>query len=122
MPYLYALAELNSRTGDPIMRPVFYDYPDALESDCDRSMSFTLGRDLLIPGPPKPESPAPFDICLPAGGWYDYWPGLLVTQSKLTEAPRLATLPAVARAGTTLPRQHPGHANIQTPPPPLRPP
>ena len=27
MPYLYALADQNARTGDPIMRPVFYDYP-----------------------------------------------------------------------------------------------
>ena len=42
MPYLYALAEQNSRTGDPIMRPVFYDYPDALKSDCDKALSFTL--------------------------------------------------------------------------------
>src|SRR5206468_12075002 len=67
MPYLYALAELNSRTGDPLMRPVFYDYPDALEASCDQSMSFTLGRDLLIAAPPKPESPATYDICLPAG-------------------------------------------------------
>ena len=76
LPYIYALADQNSRTGDPLMRPVFYDYPDALDGDCDRSMSFTLGRDLLVAGPPKPESPAPFDICLPTGGWYDYWTGL----------------------------------------------
>jgi len=40
------------------MRPLFYDYPDAMKSDCDKAMSFTLGRDLLIDGPPKPESPS----------------------------------------------------------------
>ena len=73
LPYIYALAEQNSRTGDPLMRPVFYDYPEAIGDECDRSMSFTLGPSLLIAGPPKPESPAPFDICLPKGGWYDYW-------------------------------------------------
>jgi alpha-glucosidase len=105
LPYIYALAEQNSRTGDPIMRPVFYDYPDALQSDCDRSMTFTLGRDLLVAGPPKPESPAPFDICLPKGGWYDYWTGELVAKAKLTEAPRLDVLPVFVRAGTILPRQ-----------------
>ena len=49
MPYLYALAEQNARTGDPIMRPVFYDYPDALAATCDPAMTFTLGRDLLVP-------------------------------------------------------------------------
>jgi alpha-glucosidase len=119
LPYIYALAEQNSRMGDPIMRPVFYDYPDALESDCDRSMSFTLGRDLLIAGPPKPESPEKFDICLPAGGWYDYWTGLPVTGSKLTETPRLDTLPVFVRAGTILPRQPVVQSTMETPQGPL---
>ena len=27
MPYFYALADQNARTGDPLMRPLFYDYP-----------------------------------------------------------------------------------------------
>lgn len=119
LPYIYALAELNSRTGDPIMRPVFYDYPDALDSDCDRSMTFTLGRDLLIAGPPKPESPEKFDICLPKGGWYDYWTGEPVTGAKLTEAPRLDTLPVFVRAGTILPRQQLVESTMDTPRGPL---
>jgi len=119
MPYIYSLAELNSRTGDPIMRPVFYDYPDALGGDCDRSMSFTLGRGLLIAGPPKPESPAPFDICLPAGGWYDYWTGLPVTQPKLTQTPKLEVLPVFVRAGTILPRQPLVESTMQAPQGPL---
>jgi alpha-glucosidase len=119
MPYLYALAELNSRTGDPIMRPLFYDYPDAMKSDCDKSMSFTLGRDLLIAGPPKPESPQPFSVCLPAGGWYDYWTGLPVTESKLTMAPKLEALPVYVRAGAILPRQPLAQSTMQVPQGPL---
>ena len=115
LPYIYALAEQNSRTGDPIMRPVFYDYPDALDSDCDRSMTFTLGRDLLIAGPPKPESPEKFDICLPKGGWYDYWTGKPVTNAKLTEEPRLDTLPVFVRAGSILPRQPLVESTMDTP-------
>jgi len=31
MPYIYALADANARTGAPLMRPVFYDYPDAMQ-------------------------------------------------------------------------------------------
>jgi alpha-glucosidase len=115
LPYIYALAEQNSRTGDPLMRPVFYDYPDALGSDCDQSMSFTLGRDLLVFGPPKPESPAPFDICLPPGGWYDYWTGLPVAKRKFSEAPRLESLPVFIRAGTILPRQPLVQSSAETP-------
>ncbi len=105
MPYLYALAEQHARTGDPIMRPVFYDYPDALQASCDQSMTFAVGRSLLVAAPPKPESPQPFDICLPSGGWYDYWTGKAVAQSKLRQAPKLDVLPVFVRAGTILPRQ-----------------
>ena len=119
LPYIYALADENARTGDPLMRPVFYDYPDALTDGCDRSLSFTLGRSLLIAGPPKPESPEPFDICLPKGGWYDYWTGMLVTQPKLTEAPKLDVLPVFVRAGTILPRQPLVQSTAETPQGPL---
>jgi alpha-glucosidase len=119
MPYLYALADLNSRTGDPIMRPVFYDYPDALKSDCDKALSFTLGRDLLVAGPPRPESPQPFSICLPAGGWYDYWTGQPVTGTKLTQTPKLDALPVFVRAGTILPREPLVQSTTQVPQGPL---
>jgi alpha-glucosidase len=119
LPYLYALAEQNSRTGDPIMRPVFYDYPDALASDCDRALTFTLGRNLLISAPPRPESPQPFNICLPAGGWYDYWTGQPVQGSKLTQTPKLDALPVFVRAGTILPRQVLVQSTMETPKGPL---
>jgi len=119
MPYLYALAELNSRTGDPIMRPVFYDYPDAMKSDCDKAMTFLLGRSLMVAGPPKPESPQPFSVCLPAGGWYDYWTGLPVSQAKLKLMPKLDELPVYVRAGTILPRQPLVQSTMEVPNGPL---
>jgi alpha-glucosidase len=118
LPYIYAVAEQNSRSGDPIMRPVFYDYPDAL-GGCDLSMRFTLGSKLLIAGPPKPESPEKFDICLPKGGWYDYWTGQPVTGSKLTQTPKLDVLPVFVRAGTILPRQPLVQSTMQVPSGPL---
>jgi alpha-glucosidase len=105
LPYLYAVAEENARTGDPIMRPVWYDYPDALSAPCDQSMAFTLGRSLLVTASPKPDSPQAYDICLPAGGWYDYWTGMPAAGAKMTETPSLAHLPVFVRAGTILPRQ-----------------
>ena len=120
MPYLYALAEQNSRTGDPIMRPVFYDYPDSLKSDCDKAMAWTLGPSLMVAGPPKMESPQPFSVCLPAGGWYDYWTGQPVTQAKLTLTPKLGELPVYVRAGTIMPRQALVQSTMQTPQGPLQ--
>jgi len=120
MPYLYALAEQNSRTGDPIMRPFFYDYPDSMKSDCDKAMTFTLGPSLMIAGAPKMESPQPYSVCLPAGGWYDYWTGQKVTQRKLTLTPKLGELPVYVRAGTILPRQPLVQSTMQVPEGPLQ--
>ena len=107
-PYLYAVAERQARSGDPIMRPVFYDYTS---SGCDSPMSFTLGRDLMVAASPKPESPQPYDVCLPKGGWYDYWTGRSVvavagkTADSVTEIPRIDRLPVFVRAGAIIPRQ-----------------
>jgi alpha-glucosidase len=120
MPYLYALADQNARTGDPLMRPLFYDYPDALKLSCDAALSFTVGRDLLVAAPPRPESPQPFNICLPAGGWYDYWTGLPVSEHKLTQRPKLDVVPVFVRAGAILPRQALVQSTSVTPTGPLQ--
>jgi alpha-glucosidase len=145
MPYLYALAEQNARTGDPILRPVFYDYPSALNLPCagQDAWTFTLGRALLVSPPPHPESPQGYRTCLPEGGWFDYWTGLPVgtpapaaqdgaiqsaTQatgethaggSFVNETPRLDHLPVYVRAGTILPRQAVVQTTADTPRGPL---
>jgi alpha-glucosidase len=145
MPYLYALAEQNARTGDPILRPVFYDYPSALNLPCagQDSWTFTLGRALLVSPPPHPESPQSYRTCLPEGGWFDYWTGLpagaaapaaqdgtiqSATQatgeahaggSFVNETPRLDHLPVYVRAGTILPRQAVVQTTADTPRGPL---
>jgi alpha-glucosidase len=128
IPYLYALADENARLGDPILRPVFYDHPAALQMGCDQSFAFTLGRDLLIAPPPRPESPATYDVCLPPGGWYDYWTGLAAGSAAdgaargetVSETPRLDRLPVFVRAGAILPRQPLVQSTADTPHGPLR--
>jgi len=135
MPYLYALADENLRTGAPLMRPVFYEYPDSLASSCDSSMTFLLGAQLMVAPSPEPESSADYDICLPAGRWYDYWSGLEVTpqrrgagewdtapaalQQFVRVTPVLAALPVYVRAGAILPRQGLVQSTAQTPAGPL---
>ncbi|MEG3181551.1 glycoside hydrolase family 31 protein [Sphingomonas sp. LT1P40] len=107
-PYLYAVAEQQARTGDPIVRPIFYDYA---ASGCDSPMAFTLGRDVMIAASPQPESPQAYDVCLPKGGWYDYWSGRKVAAKpgdkadSVRETPRIDRLPVFVRAGAILPRQ-----------------
>ena len=113
MPYLYAVAEQTSRTGDPFMRPVFYDYPELAKAPCDQSMAFTVGRDLIVAPSPKPESTHPYEACMPGPGWFDYWSGLPVSGERkpdapfeiVKEVPALERLPVFVRAGAIIPRQ-----------------
>ena len=112
LPYLYAVADQTSRTGDPLMRPIFYDYPALSSAPCDQSMAFTLGRDLLVAPSPKPESSHAYDVCLPGSGWFDSWTGLPVNGEVkeggvevVKETPRIDRLPVFVRAGAIIPRQ-----------------
>lgn len=127
MPYFYAVAEHGARTGDPFMRPVFYDYPAMVQTPCDASMTFTVGDQLLIAGDPKPEAARPYNACLPAGGWYDYWSGAPASgklsddgrYEQLSLTPKLDVLPVFVRAGTILPRQPVVQSTQQRPDGPL---
>jgi len=105
LPHIYAVAEEGARTGDPLMRPTFYDYPKMQSASCDQSMSFMLGRDLLVAASPKPEQPRPYDICLPGPGWYDYWSGLPLSSDKVKETPTLERLPVFVRPGSIIAKQ-----------------
>lgn len=105
LPYLGAVAAEASRTGNPIVRPISYDFPGA-KLACDTTMSFTVGSRLLVSGNPTPESPRPYAACLPQGRWFDYWTGKPVDGDKPLElTPTLNTLPVFVRAGSIIPRQ-----------------
>lgn len=108
MPYLYATAEHNSRTGIPLLRPVFLNFPGVLAKG-DRlggtEDQFMVGGDLLVAPSPTLESPGDYAVELPGTGWYDYWTGRRVAGQSLTVTPTLDTLPVYVRPGAILPRQ-----------------
>jgi len=129
MPYIYTVAEENSRTGLPMMRPLFLDYPDAAPDkhalDLDVESEFLLGHDLLIAPPPYPEDPGVYMVEFPTDEWYDFWTGekvasrveqktpgnnapvdasaLLPLTAQVT--PALDTLPVYVRGGAIVPME-----------------
>ena len=108
MPYIYSLADENSRTGIPLMRPVFLEFPEVVGKGDHlggTENEFLLGRDLLVAPAPTGESLAPYDVVLPGRGWYDYWTGRRVESARPKEAPRLARLPVYVRPGAIIPKQ-----------------
>ena len=123
MPYIYTTAEEMSRTGLPIMRPLFLEFPtptaDGSPIDLASGNVFMLGPDLLIAQSPYPDEVDNYSVALPPVGWYDYWTGSLVEgaagrkaidnthviQPEVKIHRSLDTLPVFVRAGAIVPEQ-----------------
>jgi len=129
MPYLYTLADEASRTGLPMVRPLFLEFPNAapdghpIDIDLPASGEFMLGSDLLIASAPYPEENAPYPVEFPSSGWYNFWTGEKVAlpipataatsdplavlgrdaQFSVQVTPELSQLPVFVRAGSILP-------------------
>jgi alpha-glucosidase len=113
MPYLYTLAEENARTGAPITRPVWFEYPKAPGSDRD----FLFGRDLFV-APVVSERLDAHVVQLPPGTWYALRDGKTYTDKVTFDTPP-REVPAFARAGAIVPMQPVVQHTGQTPDGPL---
>lgn len=116
LPYLYTAVEEYTRTGVPVVRPLFLEFPNATAGgdllDLTAGSEFMFGADLLIAPSPFPEQPDAYDVKFPAGEWYDYWSGekLPASANKSPEGnkiqtiqPKLEVLPVYVREGSILP-------------------
>jgi alpha-glucosidase len=144
MPYLYTLAEEASRTGLPMLRPLFLEFPDAaadrhpIDTDPAAAGEFLLGSNLLIAPSPYPDEPDAYSVELPSSGWYNYWTGeKVLTDSRsapdpdataipgrnapltIRVTPALDQLPVFARAGSILPIAPVVESTNETPQGPL---
>jgi alpha-D-xyloside xylohydrolase len=73
-PYLSEAFATYARTGDPVMAPLFYRFPDQPDL-YDRGDAYMFGPDLLVAPVLEPGAEAR-DVALPAGEtWVDAWTG-----------------------------------------------
>jgi alpha-glucosidase len=104
LPYIYTSMEETARTGLPLMRPMFLEFPSET-SLATNDREFMFGHDLLV-APQLSETNDALRVDLPAGDWYDYWSGKRVAdQSPLALHPELDELPVYVRAGSIIPQQ-----------------
>jgi alpha-glucosidase len=131
MPYIYTLAEEASRSGLPLVRPLFLEFPDAaadrhpIDLDSGTGAEFLLGPDLLIAPQPFPDELDDYQVEFPTSGWYDFWTGQSVQAHPLPQpvtvavdpdppkdtkqlfalrvTPQLDRLPVFVRAGSIIP-------------------
>jgi alpha-glucosidase len=141
LPYFYTLADEASRTGLPMVRPLFLEFPNSagdghpIDLDSGATSEFMLGPDLLIAPSPYPEEPDAYPAELPTAIWYDFWtgepvklpppdppvpgaPDRTVTYST-SVSPTLAELPVYVRAGAILPMEPLVESTSETPRGPL---
>jgi alpha-glucosidase len=104
LPYIYTQIEETARTGIPLMRPVFLDFPDASDFYHD-DRDFLFGADLFV-APVVRETLDAHGVALPPGEWYDYWTTEKHTaKDPIALHPRIDEVPLYVRAGAILPMQ-----------------
>jgi alpha-glucosidase len=115
LPYFYALADEASRTGLPLMRPVFLEFPEIYAPNApgfdNADTEFLLGSSLLIAPPPFGEMVNEYAVSFPGGPWYDFWTG-----EKMPFQPSAPNIADVAKAGAdaTFPGPRPIHPPLET--------
>jgi len=115
LPYIYSLADESSRTGLPMMRPVFLEFPEIFAPNSGGfdhlDTEFLLGPSLLIAPPPFAETMDDYAVSFPKGHeWYDFWTGL-----KMPAPPRMPSIAEIA-SGTPIPAIPQIHPPLDTMP------
>jgi alpha-glucosidase len=123
LPYFYTVAEEASRTGVPMLRPLFFECPSILGIGSmfnrEPQSQFMLGAALMIAPPVFGEMLNSYHAALPDGPWFDYWTGRPIDAAEIALQPALEDLPVFVRAGSILPRQDIVQSTGQNPDGPL---
>lgn len=105
LPYLYTLFREHERTGQPVMRPLWYEFPNDkltyLAGD-----QYMVGGDVLV-APVVKQGMKTRGIYLPVGAdWVDWWTGARLESGKThyLQTP-LDHLPIFVRVGAVIPTQ-----------------
>jgi alpha-glucosidase len=102
LPYLYTLFEECHRTGAPILRPLFWAFPDD-RATYSMDDEFLCGDALLVAPVTRPGVEYRH-VYLPAGTWFHFWTGTRVDGPAHILAHAPLGEPAIyVRANTPLP-------------------
>jgi len=104
LPYIYTGMEEVSRTGVPLMRPMFLEFP-AETSLTTNGEEYMFGNSLLV-APKLWPFLQPYEVMLPKGDWLNFWTGEKIAGGQTIKIdPPLDTLPVYVRAGSIIPEQ-----------------
>ena len=107
VPYLYTAAEKTHRTGEALVRGMYYEWPEKREAYRVPNQ-FLFGESLMVCPITEPVKPETGMACvkawLPAGRWFDLFSGQIYTGDRLMTLWReLEDYPVLAREGAIVP-------------------
>ncbi|MFE9852177.1 TIM-barrel domain-containing protein [Streptomyces sp. NPDC005576] len=105
VPYTYTLAEEANRTGVPIVRPTYLEYPEESAAYAAAGSEYFYGSDVLVAPVTTPGESAATAVWFPPGSqWTDYFTGKTyqggTTQVVTTT---LDTMPVFLKSGGVMP-------------------
>lgn len=103
IPYLAECLRRYREEGEPVLRPIFYGFPDEPQSWAEQD-AHMVGTDILF-APPFDPGMESVTLRLPAGAdWEDYWTGEALAGGRVVERPcPWSKPPILVRAGAVLP-------------------
>ncbi|MEW2521326.1 TIM-barrel domain-containing protein [Actinacidiphila alni] len=117
LPYTYTLAEQAERTGVPVTRPAYLDYPEEQDAYATAGGEYLYGPDVLVAPVTTPGATATTSVWFPPGRWTDWFTGATYaggTTQKVTTG--LDRMPVFVKAGGIVPTRT-GHVanDVQNP-------
>ena len=106
LPYLYTLSQEASQTGRPLLRPLFFSYPEDPESYKIHDQ-FLLGENLLAAPITRPGQT--HRLAYLPGEWADFWNGATKNPGYQPVAAELDSLPLFQRPGSAVPLTKPAN-------------
>ncbi|MFF8953375.1 TIM-barrel domain-containing protein [Streptomyces sp. NPDC014940] len=104
VPYTYSLAEEAHRTGVPIVRPAYLEYPDEPQAYAVADSEYFYGSDMLVAPVTTPGASATRPVWFPPGRWTDYFTGETYAGGTTHDVTTgLDSMPVFVRAGGIVP-------------------
>lgn len=99
LPYIYSAVAEGHRTGMPLMRALWLNYPDDAKALAIED-AYMLGDSLMV-APVLEPAAEKRQVYLPRGSWWDFWTSDQVDGGKLvSRGVDLETLPIYVKAGS----------------------
>jgi len=106
LPYNYTLAYQNATTGSPLMRPLFYQFPEDTAA-CTVENQYLWGEYLLV-APVIEKGKQVQRIYLPEGQWFDFHTGIEYKGKSWIDFPlNIENIPLFVMEGSFIPMTKP---------------